>query len=100
MIAWDVRPCSRSDTPHSLATESSCSNSCRCPTRKRRNAVERLRLRFCVIDGCHSLPPSSAVPKLIPRSRTMDNGMVVHAGAMKALADDEALQTSLLGLAL
>ena len=30
----------------------------------------------------------------------MDNGVVVHAGAMKALADDEALQTSLLGLAL
>lgn len=30
----------------------------------------------------------------------MDNGMVVHAGSMQALADDEALQTSLLGLAL
>ena len=30
----------------------------------------------------------------------MDNGVVVHAGAMKALAADEALQTSLLGLAL
>ena len=30
----------------------------------------------------------------------MDNGRVVHAGSMKALADDEALQQSLLGLAL
>ena len=30
----------------------------------------------------------------------MDNGRVVHAGAMQALADDEALQQSLLGLAL
>jgi branched-chain amino acid transport system ATP-binding protein len=30
----------------------------------------------------------------------MDNGVVVHAGSMQALADDEALQRSLLGLAL
>jgi branched-chain amino acid transport system ATP-binding protein len=30
----------------------------------------------------------------------MDNGVVVHAGAMQALAEDEALQRSLLGLAL
>ncbi len=30
----------------------------------------------------------------------MDNGRVVHAGAMLALAEDEALQRSLLGLAL
>ena len=30
----------------------------------------------------------------------MDNGRVVHAGSMQALADDEALQQSLLGLAL
>ncbi|MBK6008448.1 ABC transporter ATP-binding protein [Ramlibacter ginsenosidimutans] len=30
----------------------------------------------------------------------MDNGVVVHAGSMKALADDEELQQSLLGLAL
>ncbi|MBA2674338.1 ABC transporter ATP-binding protein [Ramlibacter sp.] len=30
----------------------------------------------------------------------MDNGQVVHAGSMKELADDEALQQSLLGLAL
>lgn len=30
----------------------------------------------------------------------MDNGRVVHAGAMKALADNEELQHSLLGLAL
>jgi branched-chain amino acid transport system ATP-binding protein len=30
----------------------------------------------------------------------MDNGVVVHAGSMKELADDEGLQTSLLGLAL
>ncbi|MBC7610850.1 MAG: ABC transporter ATP-binding protein [Polaromonas sp.] len=30
----------------------------------------------------------------------MDNGRVVHAGAMQALADDEELQHSLLGLAL
>ena len=30
----------------------------------------------------------------------MDNGRVVHAGTMQALADDEALQKSLLGLAL
>ncbi|MCJ0762847.1 ABC transporter ATP-binding protein [Variovorax terrae] len=30
----------------------------------------------------------------------MDNGVVVHAGTMKALAEDEALQQSLLGLAL
>jgi len=30
----------------------------------------------------------------------MDNGVVVHAGAMQALAEDEELQTSLLGLAL
>jgi len=29
----------------------------------------------------------------------MDNGRVVHAGSMQALADDEALQQSLLGLA-
>ena len=30
----------------------------------------------------------------------MDNGRVVHAGSMQALADDEQLQQSLLGLAL
>ena len=30
----------------------------------------------------------------------MDNGVVVHAGSMRALAEDEALQQSLLGLAL
>ena len=30
----------------------------------------------------------------------MDNGVVVHAGSMKELADDEALQHSLLGLAI
>jgi branched-chain amino acid transport system ATP-binding protein len=30
----------------------------------------------------------------------MDNGRVVHAGTMQALADDEALQHSLLGLAI
>jgi len=30
----------------------------------------------------------------------MDNGVVVHAGAMRDLAEDEALQQSLLGLAL
>jgi len=30
----------------------------------------------------------------------MDNGQVVHAGSMKELAEDEALQQSLLGLAL
>ena len=30
----------------------------------------------------------------------MDNGRVVHTGSMQALADDEALQQSLLGLAL
>ena len=30
----------------------------------------------------------------------MDNGRVVHAGSMQALAEDEALQKSLLGLAL
>jgi branched-chain amino acid transport system ATP-binding protein len=30
----------------------------------------------------------------------MDNGVVVHAGAMRELAEDEALQQSLLGLAL
>ena len=30
----------------------------------------------------------------------MDNGRVVHAGSMQALAEDEALQQSLLGLAL
>jgi branched-chain amino acid transport system ATP-binding protein len=30
----------------------------------------------------------------------MDNGVVVHAGSMKALAQDEALQHSLLGLAI
>ena len=30
----------------------------------------------------------------------MDNGRVVHAGAMQALAEDEALQRSLLGLAI
>jgi branched-chain amino acid transport system ATP-binding protein len=30
----------------------------------------------------------------------MDNGIVVHAGSMQELADDETLQTSLLGLAL
>jgi branched-chain amino acid transport system ATP-binding protein len=30
----------------------------------------------------------------------MDNGRIVHAGSMQALADDEQLQRSLLGLAL
>ena len=30
----------------------------------------------------------------------MDDGKVVHSGSMKALAEDEALQHSLLGLAL
>jgi branched-chain amino acid transport system ATP-binding protein len=30
----------------------------------------------------------------------MDDGRVVHAGAMRALAEDEALQRTLLGLSL
>jgi branched-chain amino acid transport system ATP-binding protein len=30
----------------------------------------------------------------------MDNGQIVHAGSMRALAEDEELQHSLLGLAL
>ena len=30
----------------------------------------------------------------------MDNGRIVHTGSMRALAEDEALQRSLLGLAL
>jgi branched-chain amino acid transport system ATP-binding protein len=30
----------------------------------------------------------------------MDNGAVVHAGSMHAFAEDEALQQSLLGLAI
>jgi branched-chain amino acid transport system ATP-binding protein len=30
----------------------------------------------------------------------MDNGVVVHAGSMKELAQDESLQHSLLGLAI
>jgi len=30
----------------------------------------------------------------------MDDGRVVHAGTMQALAEDEALQQSLLGLSL
>ena len=30
----------------------------------------------------------------------MDNGRVVHSGSMRALAEDEALQRSLLGLSL
>ncbi|MEP6792674.1 MAG: ABC transporter ATP-binding protein, partial [Ramlibacter sp.] len=30
----------------------------------------------------------------------MDNGRVVHAGSMRQLAEDEALQRSLLGLAI
>ena len=30
----------------------------------------------------------------------MDNGVVVHAGSMKQLAEDEELQHALLGLAL
>ena len=34
------------------------------------------------------------------RVAVMDNGRVVHAGAMAELADDEALQQRLLGLSL
>ncbi|MNW21922.1 hypothetical protein D3C71_2231140 [compost metagenome] len=30
----------------------------------------------------------------------MDNGRIVHAGSMRQLAEDEALQTRLLGLSL
>ena len=38
--------------------------------------------------------------RLGDRVAVMDNGRVVYAGAMQALSDDEALQQSLLGLAL
>ena len=38
--------------------------------------------------------------RLGDRVAVMDNGRVVHSGAMQALADDEALQRSLLGLSL
>ncbi len=38
--------------------------------------------------------------RLGDRVAVMDDGRVVHAGAMQALADDEVLQQSLLGLAL
>ncbi|MDO8251497.1 MAG: ABC transporter ATP-binding protein [Rhodoferax sp.] len=38
--------------------------------------------------------------RLGDRVAVMDNGRVVHAGAMQALAEDEALQQSLLGLAI
>jgi len=38
--------------------------------------------------------------RLGDRVAVMDDGRVVHAGAMQALAEDEALQQSLLGLAL
>ncbi len=42
----------------------------------------------------------SFAKRLGDRVAVMDNGRVVHAGAMQALAEDEALQHSLLGLAL
>ena len=38
--------------------------------------------------------------RLGDRVAVMDNGCVVHAGSMQALAEDEALQHSLLGLAI
>ncbi len=38
--------------------------------------------------------------RLGDRVAVMDNGVVVHAGSMKQLAEDEGLQQSLLGLAL
>lgn len=38
--------------------------------------------------------------RLGDRVAVMDDGRVVHAGAMQALAEDEVLQQSLLGLAL
>ena len=38
--------------------------------------------------------------KLGDHAAIMDNGMIVHCGAMQALADDEELQRSLLGLSL
>jgi len=38
--------------------------------------------------------------RLGDRVAVMDDGRVVHAGTMQALAEDEALQQSLLGLAL
>jgi len=38
--------------------------------------------------------------RLGDRVAVMDNGVVIHAGAMQDLAGDEALQQSLLGLAL
>lgn len=38
--------------------------------------------------------------RLGDRVAVMDNGVVVHAGSMQALAEDEALQRCLLGLAL
>ena len=38
--------------------------------------------------------------RLGDRVAVMDNGRVVHAGSMKALAEDEELQQSLLGLAI
>ena len=42
----------------------------------------------------------SFAKRLGDRVAVMDNGRVVHAGAMQALAEDEALQHSLLGLAI
>jgi len=42
----------------------------------------------------------SFAERLGDRVAVMDNGCVVHAGAMQALAEDTALQQSLLGLAL
>jgi branched-chain amino acid transport system ATP-binding protein len=42
----------------------------------------------------------SFAKRLGDRVAVMDNGVVVHAGAMQELAEDDALQQSLLGLAL
>jgi branched-chain amino acid transport system ATP-binding protein len=50
--------------------------------------------------SCSSSRTSRWRARWATRVAVMDNGVVVHAGAMQAFAQDESLQTSLLGLAL
>ena len=50
--------------------------------------------------GRGSLRAEYLADESLLQETVMDNGRVVHAGSMQALAEDTALQQSLLGLAL
>ena len=66
-------------------------------------AVERWQAetgKEAVLDGDGRTFVQVRTERLGDSVAVMDNGVVVHAGAMKELAENEELQHSLLGLAL